>query len=346
MLNQIIRNTKRELRHIESLVVSLNQAREGFIPYSIESDIQIFNQIDHTYWKAYDHCAVMVQLYASFERFVLNSVNEWIKWCLEFKSELIFNNDPAIDLYESGVAEILRRKKEVRFNNIDRNILNKSLSYFYNKPLATKATLDPTPFFATQPNLRLEHIRTLFNNVGLGNPEKWIQDSKEIKDMKEEDGYNIENELKTLVEKRNEAAHGNELPREILGKIELLNKIKIISNLCQAIYSYIVNRIIELEIESSSNKVLIGHASNIWRNSNAFELKTEPNILIHKGMNLAAISSGDIKFFTIKSIQLDGLQTKSYSSNSQGILGIASEILPSKKSKIINLKYVRGIIRN
>jgi hypothetical protein len=344
MLKSRLQQAGREFSHIKNIITGTNSARDGFAPYGLEGEISIFESIDHTYWKAFDHCAVMVQCYATFERFVLSTVNEWIKWCLAHRQGLILNNKNAKDLYEGGIAEILRRKTELRFSYIDRGQLNKSLSYFYEGVAPVNANLLPYPFFATQPNLKLQNVVDLFKCVGIGDPVSWIAEFKDLKVMRLDEGYHAENELRNLVERRNEAAHGNELPSDILGHKELLNTIQIIEYLCRALHDFVLLRMVQEELGVEYEKGKVGTATSLWPRSGAFELTSEENATISCGMLVGSIASGHFSIHTIKSIQIEGMGAKHYYSNRSAALGVTSENLPKKGSKIVALDKVRGFL--
>jgi hypothetical protein len=342
MLNSRLQQAEREFNHIKNIIIGTNSARDGFIPYGLNEDIQLFENIDHLYWKAFDHCAVVVQCYATFERFVLSIVDEWIKWCIAYKPDLILKNESTKDKYEAGIAEILRRKSEVRFSNIDRTHLNKSLGYFYNGSVPPDGTINSAPFFATQPNLRLPNIISLFHSVGIGDPSDWISEFNDLRSMKQEDGYSAENELRNLVERRNEAAHGNELPRDILGRKELSNTIQVITYLSRALHGFVLSRSVQEELGDDYSKGNIGTVTTVWKGVGAFELTSESNVTISCGMLVASIAAGHFSTHTIKTIEIEGLGTKHYYSNRSTALGVTSETLPKKKSKIVVLNNVRG----
>ena len=344
MLRNRLQQAEREFNHIKNIVIGTNLARDGFIPYGFDGEIHIFDNVDHTYWKAFDHCAVMVQGYATFERFVLNTVNEWIKWCLAHKQEAILSHASAKDQYELGVAEIFRRKAEPRFSDIDLKQLNKSLSYFYEKSAPANANLLPDPFFATQSNLKLQHIASLFKTVGIGDPHNWIASSKDLNAMRQDEGYSAENELRNLVERRNEAAHGNELPSDILGRKELLNTIQLITYLCRALHGFVLSRIVQEELGDDYANGKIGTVTKLWRNAGAFELTSDDNMTVSCGMLVGSITSGHFSTHTIKTIEVEKIGAAHYYSNKSTALGITSEILPKKGSKIVALSKVRGLL--
>src|SRR4051812_15220422 len=123
MLWRNLGTTQRELMQIKKVLVTSGRDRDRQAPFGYDDIWKLDNELDHSYWKAFDHCATVVRAYATFERFVLNVVEQWVHWCLLYRPEIILKSETARSLYEAGLAEILRRKTETRFVDLDRGHL-------------------------------------------------------------------------------------------------------------------------------------------------------------------------------------------------------------------------------
>lgn len=342
MLAQRLSAAQRQLGHVKSILAGSHHARESDKTPSDQDPHGGTGQIDLGYWKAYDHCAAVVRCYATYERFVIDAVEQWVSWCLTFQPDRLLRSKSARDLYETGVAEILRRKSTIRFADVDRGKLGLGLTAFSSGALPVGTTLTIDPFFATQPNLRLQHLTELFCAVELGSPTGWLAASEPLRALATDEGYNVEEELRQLVERRNEAAHGNHLPTEILGINELIARIDLLSNLCAAIYEFVLWQICRVELGDDFGDGLLGEVTHVWPGSRAFEL-TVVRSPISVSSSVAMLREGTFALSSIQSIQLDDVPTPSYNGVPGVALGIQMDYLPSRGTRMIDPERIRGL---
>lgn len=343
MLRQRLLSAKRQFDHIKEILTGANRAREKDIPYGFESGLHVYGEIDLAYWKAFDHCAAVVRCYATFERFILDSVAEWVRWCLLYQPDKILRSEAARGLYECGLAEILRRKSDTRFANVDRGRLAEGLALFYSGTLPANPVLPIDPFFAVQPNLRLQHVNDLFRAVELGSPDAWIGASVPLQALCTDEGYNLEEEIRQLVERRNEAAHGNHLPTEILGTNELISRIDLLALLCTSIHDFVLSQVCRAELGDGFERGLIGEVTRVWPAAGAFELTVARSVLYVDSL-VAMIGLASFTRSSIRSIQVEDEPTLGFSGNVGVALGIKMDFMPSKGMRMIDPVRVRGLV--
>jgi hypothetical protein len=342
MLRRNLNAATNELEQIRRLLAVSNRDRAFEIPYSIEECWPEVEAVDHTYWRAFEHCATVIRAYAAYENFVVASVERWIEWCLAHRPDLILKNENARGAYERGLAEILRRKTEARFSDLDRGKLAIGLSVFYTGSLPTNFVFSSDPFFAALPNLRLKTIIGLFDSLGLESFSAWLSSSKELRDFCIEEGYSLDEELSQFVERRNEAAHGNGIPSEILGANELTARIKLLSLMCDSIYQFVITAVCKAELGLEFEGGHVGTVTRVWRKQSAFEL-TMASTVLYSGTEVLMGAEGSIVRSVVCSLQLENESSLGFEVPIGTALGVRMSYIPAVGMRMIRLNGVRGI---
>jgi len=86
MLRQRLREAQAHFDQIKLILRGCSRAREQVPPHGLANG-ESFGKVDIAYWKAYDHCAAVVRCYATFERFIVNAVDEWVHWSLTYNPQ-------------------------------------------------------------------------------------------------------------------------------------------------------------------------------------------------------------------------------------------------------------------
>jgi hypothetical protein len=256
--------------------------------------------------------------------------------------EKVLRSDAARSAYEVGFAEILRRRSEARFSDLDRAKLAEGLALFYADGTPENPRLPVEPFFAVQPNLRLQQIDDLFYAVEIGRPKDWILGYRPLCDLCEAEGFGVDSELRQIVERRNEAAHGNSLPTDILGMNELVSRIEFLAQLCAAIQQFIIAKICQLELGAGYKNGLLGNVTHVWTKASAFELTVTARPL-SVGTAVVLIGHSACVGSSINSIQLDGNALHEFIGEEGTALGIKMDYIPSEGMHMIDAKNVRGL---
>jgi len=299
------------------------------------------DELDRVYWRAFDHCATLVRAYSTFERFVHEVVTEWLQWCMLYHPSLLLSSDRARISYELGTAEILKWKSNARFSDIDIRRITEGLNFFYDDAPA-RASLPVEPFLATQPNLKVPVIQTLFQNVELLSPIDWIKNYDPLRELCEAEGFGIETELNEIVERRNEAAHGNGVPADILGTNELLSRLEFLKLTCSAIHEFAMMRVCQLECGQDYAKGLLGRVTRVWRKRGAFELTTM-EFPVRVGMPVVLLGPSSCVFSAINSIQLEGKVRRRFGGIRGTALGIMTDYLPAQGINVVDAAKIRGL---
>lgn len=340
MLRQRLRETQAQFDQIKLIIGGCFRAREQVPPHSLANG-ESFGNVDIAYWKAYDHCAAVVRCYATFERFVVNAVDEWVRWSLTYHPAPFLRSEAVRARYESGLAEIFRRRTTTRFASLDRARLAQGVTLLYADPLPASPSLPLDPFFAAQPNLTLSHVVALFSAIGLGDPQKWVADCVALQELCAEEGFGVEEELKQLVERRNEAAHGNGLPVEILGTNDLLARVELLSKLCMCLCDFILFGICRAELGDQLERGAMGKVTHVWPTASAFEL-TVTSSTIYVDLPVAMFGRSVLVLSSIQSIRVEGSPTLGFSDGEGTALGIKMPYLPVEGMQMIDTRSVRG----
>lgn len=340
MLLQRLRDAQNHFEQIKMILSGCSKARDQAAPHSLANG-ENFGSIDIAYWKAFDHCAAIVRCYATFERFIVNAVDEWVRWSLLYHPESLLRSETVRSLYETGFAEILRRRTTTRFASLDRARLAEGVSLLYADPLPKTPSLPLDPFFAAQPNLTLGHVFQLFSAIGLGEPSKWVNECVELQDLCAEEGFGLEEELKQLVDRRNEAAHGNGLPTEILGTNDLIARVELLSQLCACLCDYVLVSIFRKELGNDFERGVWGTVTHVWPSASAFEL-TVTGATVYVKSPVAMVGRSILTMSFINSIQVEGVATLGFSDGAGTALGIKMDYLPTQGMQMIDPTMVRG----
>ena len=340
MLRQRLREAQAHFNQIKLILSGCSRAREQVPPDGLANG-ESFGTVDISYWKAYDHCAAVVRCYATFERFIVNALDEWVRWSLAYHPGPFLRSESVRALYESGLAEIFRRRTTTRFASLDRARLAQGVTLLYADPLPANASLPLDPLFAAQPNLTLSHVSSLFNSLGLGEPQKWVAECVALQDLCAEEGFGIEEEIKQLVERRNEAAHGNGLPSEILGANELLARVEFFSQLCICLCDFILVGICRAELGDQLERGVLGKVTHVWPGPSAFELTTT-RATIYVDLPVAMFGRSMLVLSSIHSIQVEGSPTLGFTAGEGTALGIKMGYQPLEGMQMIDTRSVRG----
>lgn len=342
MMRRQLVSTQNEFDQIKKILARGSRDRSYVVPYGLEYDLVESDGIDHVYWRAYEHCATLVRAYATFEQFVLKTIEQWIGWCFSNKPDYLLQSAKAKGAYEAGMAEILRRKTEARFSDLDLGKIARGLASFYSGTLPAGYTLPVDPYFSNLPNLRLRTIHSLFASVELDDLIKWIEGSARLRKFCNDEGFGIEEELTQLVLRRNEAAHGSELPGEILGTNDLISRLNFLSMLCEVIYEFTIASICKLSLGPNYGLGLIGRVTSLWPRHSAFELTMSSNV-IATSMPVMLISQGCLVANVIESLMWEDDRGIGFEVPVGTPLGVGMNYMPAIGMDMINYSPIQGL---
>lgn len=341
MLRQRLRYAQEHFDQIKSILIGSATARDQMLSVDL-ANAATLGVVDVAYSKAYDHCAAVVRCYATFENFVLNAVDEWVRWSLAHRPGPFLKLESVRARYESGFAEILRRRTATRFAGLNRARLAEGLTLLYADPVPVNPSLSLEPFFAKQGNLTLAVVTTLFSAIGLGDPNQWIAECTALQALCVDEGFGVEEELKQLVERRNEAAHGSSLPTEILGTNDLVALVELLSRLCACLGDFVLVSICRAELGDSLERGVLGTVTRVWKEPSVFEL-TVADTTIYVDLPVVFVGRSVVELSIIKSIQVEGVQTLGFTDGAGTALGIKTTCLPLDGMQMLDPSKVRGL---
>lgn len=326
-----------QLTGIKQIVDNGSLLREYAPPYGFEDAFSGFAKVDISYARTFDYCASLTRAYATFERFILDATEQLAIWRVTADRSAFLGSAKTLNAYEMGVAEIFRRHTEARFAGVDKSQVAHSLAIFHGAA-AGESRFIAAPFFATLPNLRISHIDQLLQSLGCEQTlSEWLPGSQEVMDFCDETGLNITDEIKDLVERRNDVAHGNELPLDIWGPREISVRIDMLILLCLKFYELVIFIAICCS-ERLWGVRSVGQVNTIWRSANAIEVKTNGR-LVCQDSKVVFFKPGSVSINTIKSLQLEGLRCRTYFGPAESMIGISlcDSQLPKKRMSIVQI---------
>lgn len=339
MLRASLSEAERDFDQISEVIRALSRLRLHGFPYGVELHEELSSGFASGHLRIFEYTAAIIRAYTVFERLVTRLAEGWITWSMKCAPSVLLDSAACRIAYEHGMAEIFRRQTEVRFTAIDRFQLSRS-HVFFSQPRNLKATLGVDAFVAQLPNLKIDQVVTLFSNIQLGNPIAWLEACEALSSLRDEFGLSYSEALKSLVEDRNEVAHGNPEPDETAGPNELLARIALLRGLVRSLYDYVISAAITAETRISSSEVLLGEITHTWPQAGAYELTTACHAL-SVGEAVLLVSDGQIGTDWIDSIQIEGMECMGWSGVPGVPLGVRMRTMPCEGTAL----YRRSAIR-
>ncbi len=343
MLGKTVIDALADLEQIKGLARGFQTLREKGVPYGFEADFTIFPGVAAGQLRLFEHCTSIIRVYTVFERLVYELAKGWLSWVLKNNAATVLTNANSRTAYEMGLAEIFRRQNEPRFEDIDRFSLANSHSLFNtNNKTPLPIEMNAAPFFATYPNLQIAHVCSLFSNVAMGSPEKWLTESPVLLGLRDEHSIGYLEALKDVVLRRNEVAHGNPDPGQLLGTNDLIARAEIVAGLVDSLYQFVLISACSLELGENFGAGLIGDVTHNWPKSQAFELIASSPVL-GVGEKVLVVGKSEIFVDEVKSIQIEGRGTTGFCGALGTRLGIRLNRLPKEGAKLLRAANVREL---
>lgn len=227
------------------------------------------NSISTTEWEIYEHSAVVVQLYATYENFVEKLISKW----LDALPQLVTKYDQLEEVirknHRIGVGNLISKFGENRYDlRLDQII--QGLYDGINKN--SKYKLIPESFLINcQNNLRQGVLKKLFGDVGLKEFDSgwiWLKNHQNIKQYIDNilGGSNtLEKQLDQFIEYRNASAHSLVQENEFLGYDSLLNLCDFVDAICQALADLLMYHFLNKKLKINKAKK-IGEITHYYPN--------------------------------------------------------------------------------
>ena len=272
-------------------------------------------------WQVYDHCATVTRLYAIYERFVEDLISNWLLLLPQLVSNYSDLEDKIQNTHREGTGRLLLDLKKKRFQHLS---IEKVIQGLFSGVTGTEQyELLPDAFLSHEQNLQKDILEKLLVDAGIENCWKWVKKHRKIKYFLEEireTQKTAEEELKQLVDYRNEAAHGG--VDEILGTQELLDLGDFVKALCEALAELVSYQIISRKISIAKAKE-IGQITEWFKKPRA-AVATVTDITLTVGGSIWLVSetSSYCKLAKIESIQIDDIDKNEVEIASKAEVGL------------------------
>jgi hypothetical protein len=161
-------------------------------------------------WKIYDHSASYTRLYALFENFVFGVIEEWLSLLPSLFEHYHQLPEQVKTCHRVGVGQILMKLGGDQYQHLSEESVLKGIAggVVEEGPYSFL----PDAFYTEGQNLWPGVLASLFKKVGIDNALGWINRHRDILNFLRDfrgNASSAESELKSLVQYRNLAAHGD-----------------------------------------------------------------------------------------------------------------------------------------
>lgn len=327
---KVLRELNNQVEQINA-ILNLNDELRQQIAIGL---VQTATQIDAQYWRRYDYCAAVLRLYASFERFIIDSTQRWLDWIVANNYSLLSKSPSAVDRYRYGSAEILRRASEARFSKINLSSLVDALAALQNEKVFALGT---DALFATTPNIRFGDVTSVLEAVEVSEPRAWIAAYQPLVEQCEILQSTAEAFLKELVERRNEAAHGNRLPDDVWSIPVIKSASEFVLRFSAAVAELLAARM--AITGTSENVVYLGQVKEIFVRRQAFVVHSMP-AGIWVGMKIVVVSKARCYVDVLQSIHLNGISANAWLSHEAEEVGYKLGKLPPATAQLYSIPQI------
>ena len=160
-------------------------------------------------WQVYDHCAALTRLYAVFEQYVGELVDEYVRLLPQLYVKYTDLPESITNQHRVGIGTILLKiGVKGPYKELEEQAIVRELAVGLSG--ATEYKLLPDAFFIERQNLRFDVLCKLFRSLDLDDCVTFINEHSAVKQfIKHEraDTSTVEKELGDFIDYRNEAAH-------------------------------------------------------------------------------------------------------------------------------------------
>jgi hypothetical protein len=276
-------------------------------------------------WRVYEHCAVVNRLYAVYESFVENLIENWVRELpriVPIYSEL---DEKIQSTHIDNVGRILRERHKQRFSELS---IDRVISGLFNGVSGNQTyELLVEAFILHDRNLRAEDLDELFKNAGIhSNSWSWVKNNHHVKSFIDDNiaGENTaEGLLKELIDYRNDAAHGDIID-VTLSSGQLLELCDFIGAVCKSLSELVTYQVL-LKEEKQGRAKQVGKISEWFKKPQAGIVKIS-NAKLKVGDSLFLANDRDCQMAQIMSLQINDIDRDEVESISEIEVGIAFNI--------------------
>lgn len=284
-------------------------------------------------WRVYEHCATVSRLYAVYESFVENLIENWVVELPRLVPRYSDLDERIQSTHIDNVGRILRERHKQRFSELS---IDRVISGLFNGVSGNQTyELLVEAFILHERNLRTEDLEELFKNAGIhSNSWSWVKNNHHVKSFIDDNiaGENTaEGLLKELIDYRNDAAHGDIID-VTLSSSQLLELCYFIGAVCKALSELVTYQVL-LKEEKQGQAKQIGKISEWFKKPQAGIVKIS-NVKLKVGNSLFLANDRDCRMAQIMSLQTNGIDRDEVESISEIEVGITFNIDGHNKLKL------------
>ena len=295
MFDALTANTLEQIRVVEELIPIHESVSNGKA-----SDVR--RRI-----KLYAVSSCVTRLYAIYENFVETILSDFLDSIPEISSYASLAAELKAD-YRLGISHVLSKIDNDRYSHLT----HESVVLWYHEAL----TNQPKYRFVTEAlirheqNLRLNVLETLLGRIQLSGIRTWLAHNEYVTALYTESESVFEQldaELKTFVQIRNDAAHG--VLDDLQGKDNLGRFCELMRSLILAISSFL-HRSLLLRRANAGRARKIGEVTEVFNKNGAFVAQIENAARLQKGMQIHVLGANYCFVLQIESIRVNDLDVE------------------------------------
>jgi MAE_28990/MAE_18760-like HEPN len=199
---------------------------------------------DVVIWKVYDHSAAYTRLYALFERFIFDVIEEWLVMLPSLYKNYTDLPESVQTAHRFGIGQILSKLGGDQYQHLSEEAILQGIS---NGVVAkTDYTCLPDAFYTDGNNLWPGVLASLLKKVGIDGAWGWISRHRSVKAFLRDfrgDSSTPESELKSIVHYRNLAAHGD--ISEVVSVEDFGKVAKFVIAIAESVAELVMSKVIE-----------------------------------------------------------------------------------------------------
>lgn len=282
--------------------------------------------------KVYAVASCVTRLYAIYEHFVESLLSDF----LDSIPELVAYSSLSDGLkkeYRFGISHILGKIDADRYSHLT----HENVILWYHEAISNA----PNYRFVTEAltrhdhNLRLNIVENLVSRLDLNGLREWLAHSEDIVALYEERTAVIEQldaELRSFVQLRNDAAHGTLQTLE--GRDNLERYCNLMSALIKALAEYFSKCLLQHRVKAGKSRK-IGVVTEVFAKANAFIVQLESGSVLTRGSSVHLVSSCQYRSDTVLSMQLLGREVDQLTADRDAFeVGLRCTINPTRSVEL------------
>jgi hypothetical protein len=280
--------------------------------------------------KLYAVSSCVTRLYAIYENFVETILSDFLDSIPEISPYASLAAGLKSE-YRLGISHVLSKIDNERYSHLT----HESVVLWYHEALANQ----PKYRFVTEAlirheqNLRLNVLETLLARIQLSGIRSWLAHNEAVTALYTESESVFEQldaELKTFVQIRNDAAHG--VLDDLQGKDNLERFCELMRSMVLAISSYLHRSLLLLRANAGRARK-IGEVTEVFHKNGAFIAQIENAARLQKGMQIHVLGTNYCFLQQIDSIRVNDLDVEDIVAAHQAFeVGLKCAINPRRNS--------------